>query len=269
MPHFWNDPSNLAPKQAHRWVIHFGEDRVFFYAKSVDRPSYSLNTVKGKLLYSHTVNFPGRLTWNPIKVTLYDVYSKEKDYTTQYDVHSKVTGSGYSDPTQEQLNAVFKSSLSTKVGTVKLIEMDRAGGIGNIDYVDNLNAEKDAWMLYNPIISDVTYGALDYNNAEVLAITLTIVYDYAELKKFVFKDFIEKENKASVNRITMNTQDIRDERAKNAVSQTPSISTVTRVKNRDGSTTTYDHNALIILSKARSINMVGKSDQQIADELNK
>ena len=72
MPYFWNDPSNLAPKQAHRWVIHFGDDSAFFYAKSVDRPSYNLNTVKGKLLYSHTVNFPGRLTWNPIKVTLYE-----------------------------------------------------------------------------------------------------------------------------------------------------------------------------------------------------
>lgn len=189
MPYFWNDPSNLAPKQAHRWVIHFGEDSVFYYAKSVDRPSYNLNTVKGKLLYSHTVNFPGRLTWNPIKVTLYDVYSTDGDYTTQYNIHSKITGSGYSDPTRQQLTAIFKETLFNQVNNVKLIEMDRAGGKGDSDPADNLNAEKDTWTLNNPIISDVNYGTLDYNNTEVLAITLTIAYDWAELAKFSLQAF--------------------------------------------------------------------------------
>jgi hypothetical protein len=197
MPHFWNDPSNLAPKQAHRWVIHFGEDRVFFYAKSVDRPSYSLNTVKGKLLYSHTVNFPGRLTWNPIKVTLYDVNSVEKEgqgydnnLSTQILIYDK-TSALYSDPTQEDLLNIFKGVLARNLGTVKIIEMDRAGGkptttvLSKTKY-DN-NVEKDTWTLYNPIISDVSYGTMDYANAEVLAITLTIAYDWAELTPYTAK----------------------------------------------------------------------------------
>jgi len=208
MPYFWNDPSNLAPKQAHRWVIHFGEDRVFYYAKSVDRPSYSLNTVKGKLLYSHTVNFPGRLTWNPIKVTLYDVNSMENEpggrinkYSTQISIHDQViygqyrseeyTSDQYLPPSDNKLVNIFKQVLSENLRTVKIIEMDRAGGkpittvLSKTKY-DN-NVEKDTWTLYNPIISDVSYGTMDYANAEVLGITLTIAYDWAELTPYTAK----------------------------------------------------------------------------------
>lgn len=86
---FWNDPTNLIPKQKHRWVISFGardkqasfdgtaaslDDNTMhmFLAKSVDRPSYTIKTVSAKYLYSHTFKFPTRPVWNPITITLYD-----------------------------------------------------------------------------------------------------------------------------------------------------------------------------------------------------
>jgi 23S rRNA pseudoU1915 N3-methylase RlmH len=91
---FWNDPTNLIPKQKHRWVISFGDrnndvtdkrtkfngaadsldDNTMhvFLAKSVDRPSYTIKTVSAKYLYSHTFKFPTRPVWNPITVTFYD-----------------------------------------------------------------------------------------------------------------------------------------------------------------------------------------------------
>lgn len=83
---FWNNPSELTPKQSHRWVISFGTANAPAYqfttknnslpcylAKSVDLPSYELGVQQAKYLYSHTFNFPKRLTWKPITITFYDV----------------------------------------------------------------------------------------------------------------------------------------------------------------------------------------------------
>ena len=84
---FWNDPSSLLPKQSHRWVIYLGAEQDIqllneqsngdtiphFFAKSADRPSYKIDSVKAKYLYSHTFNFPTRLQWNPIKLEFNDI----------------------------------------------------------------------------------------------------------------------------------------------------------------------------------------------------
>lgn len=81
---FWNNPSDALPKQQHRWVISLGDKNPngtndlqntlpYYYAKNVDRPSYTIKTVQAKYLHAHTFNFPGRLTWNPITITFYDV----------------------------------------------------------------------------------------------------------------------------------------------------------------------------------------------------
>lgn len=74
---FWSDPSELLPKQAHRWVILFGDQQEsinHFLFKSIDRPSYEIGSVQAKYLYSHTFNFPKRVTWKPIKVEFYDAF---------------------------------------------------------------------------------------------------------------------------------------------------------------------------------------------------
>jgi hypothetical protein len=93
MSQFWNDPSKLQPKQQHRWIVSFGnhDSSTAFvrsqqnialpphFIKSVDKPSFSNKIVQAKYLYSHTFNFPTRVIWNPIKITLYDAYTKYDD----------------------------------------------------------------------------------------------------------------------------------------------------------------------------------------------
>lgn len=87
---FWNDPSALTPKQSHRWVISFGTANSpayqgtrknnflpYYFAKSVDIPSYELAIQQAKYLYSHTFNFPKRLVWKPITITFYDVIMEQ------------------------------------------------------------------------------------------------------------------------------------------------------------------------------------------------
>lgn len=84
---FWDTPSgSLTLKQQHRWVVSFGDSDYqqsdtnpvknqipFYFAKSVDQPSFSIKTVQAKYLFSHTFNFPTRPIWNAVNITFYDV----------------------------------------------------------------------------------------------------------------------------------------------------------------------------------------------------
>jgi len=73
-----------VPKQQHKFFISFGkvEDPNKYaasdtsiapeYIKSVELPSYDIGNIQLKYLYSHTYNFPKRLTWKPITITIID-----------------------------------------------------------------------------------------------------------------------------------------------------------------------------------------------------
>lgn len=91
---FWNNPSEMTPKQSHRWIISFGDrnddvttesaDRQKnkisqYFAKSVDRPSYEIGVQTAKYLYSHSFNFPKRLSWKPITIVFHDVIIEKYD----------------------------------------------------------------------------------------------------------------------------------------------------------------------------------------------
>lgn len=45
----------------------------------------------------------------------------------------------------------------------------------------------EIWKLYNPLISDVTFDKLDYTQDNIMSITCTIAYDYAELEPKITK----------------------------------------------------------------------------------
>lgn len=110
---FWNDPARLFPKQSHRWVISFGQHdennssaaggvvnantTSRFFAKSVEKPSFDIKTTQVKYMHSHAFNFPQRVIWNPITITLYDVMKRRISYvnktiTTQIEVRTPPEG---------------------------------------------------------------------------------------------------------------------------------------------------------------------------------
>ena len=106
---FWNDPSRVLLKQQHRWVISFGDkdfnstesktnpllkNKIYnFFAKSVDKPSFDIKTTQARFAYSHTFNFPQRLVWNPITITLYDVFNRQVKYVKKTIIKRPIRGS--------------------------------------------------------------------------------------------------------------------------------------------------------------------------------
>jgi outer membrane protein OmpA-like peptidoglycan-associated protein len=116
---FWNDPrseARLTPKQSHRWVISYAEgldgnlsDLTIspYFIKSIERPTYKIETQAAKYLYSHTFHFPKRLIWNPIKIELYDVVDEDSSKAFQMFLRDPMMGKGYK--TVEEIKKEYKS----------------------------------------------------------------------------------------------------------------------------------------------------------------
>jgi len=126
---FWNNPSELTPKQSHRWVISFGEHDIqktdssatrniipFYFAKSIDKPSYEIGIQQAKYLYSHTFNFPKRLTWKPITITFYDVIAEKTNTSFLFKPTVSTIG---------ELNSVITQSDAIRTNeTISITEAD-------------------------------------------------------------------------------------------------------------------------------------------------
>ncbi len=228
---FWSNPSELLPKQSHRWVVSFntqfpevnssgkrGDERLpHYFAKSVERPSYDVGVVQAKYLYSHTFNFPKRITWKPIKIEFNDVfinsnnelysvntdgtiegYNNKKKYnvSTQLFFYNLLVKSGYyaikEDNRKDQslsYNAyTFKNNLlkSFTGYDVDLLEKDPTNTLTSwrmyITELDGDGKALEAWEINNPLVTNVSFGKLDYSSDGILSITADISYDWAELK---------------------------------------------------------------------------------------
>lgn len=249
---FWNDPTTILPKQAHRWVISFGESDLLsantepktnavsrYFAKSVERPSYELPVQDTKILYSHTIKFPKRVVWKPITIVFYDAVlrnSQRQDYGQYFNKENKtlitkqdgdfeiyeggktiISGSvpggtlniednfnktkvfissekqevnanrstqvffynflqqiGYSNPDVNNASTFktynFKNNIVKQFNKIKINELDETGLV------------IESWNIYNPIFSNVVFDKLDYSSEEILKITVTVNYDWAELQ---------------------------------------------------------------------------------------
>lgn len=216
---FWSDPSELFPKQSHRWVVYLGsadDSLPHYFAKSIDRPSYETGVVQTKYLYSHTINFPKRVTWRPIKIDFYDVFinnGNESIFRTPESVSDKEEKIWYSKSTQLffynfLINAGYRgpndafglenNSFLKKYNfkesmfdaffgkAVDDFSKDNSNSYSNTKYftIQEVNEDggiNEVWQIYNPLVTSVNFNKLDYSIDNILSITVDIAYDWAEL----------------------------------------------------------------------------------------
>lgn len=169
MSTFWTQNA-LEPKRAFRFRIAGGniglpsaEKKYWWNAKKVDKPSFSINSNKYRLI-NHEINVPGIVSWNPITIELADV-GKTID-TILEDLGAK---GGYNP-----------FNLSTDIGIAKTYQNGIIDGLHIEQFDDDGNVIED-WKLEGAFVSDVKLSSLDYSSDEIISITLTITYDYALL----------------------------------------------------------------------------------------
>lgn len=165
---FWSE-SNLEPKRKFRYLLYFA-GMPQFMAKSVSKPSFQVGSTQHSFL-QHNFNFPGRITWQDVSLTLVDPIQPDATRT----LYEMIKTAGYVLP-PDVLNeggtrTITKKDMADMLNPVR-IDTIGAGGADNI---------LESWSLNNVQISSVNFDTLDYSVDDLLNIQITLKYDWAEL----------------------------------------------------------------------------------------
>lgn len=157
---FWTEAA-LEPKRNFRFKLIDGDQTTWWWAKSVDKPSFEVSNNAYQLI-NHKFNYPGIATWKPISMTVVDVGD------TINLLIDELRSLGYINPSDGAMEGLAK---------------DNKGFIDGLS-IEQLDADHSAkplerWTLEGAFISSLTFSKLDYTSDELVEITIEVVYDYA------------------------------------------------------------------------------------------
>lgn len=167
---FWSQ-SNLEPKRKFRYLLYFA-GMPQFMAKSVSKPSFQVGTSQHSFL-QHNFNFPGRITWQDVSLTLVDPIQPDATRT----LYEMIRTAGYVLPPNVNLVDGSGTKTITKKAMAEMLNPVRIDTIG----AAGTNNVIESWALNNVQISSVNFDTLDYTSDELLNIQITLKYDWAEL----------------------------------------------------------------------------------------
>jgi hypothetical protein len=172
---FWSNPTAPEPKRNYRWYVNFDSgngllSNIRYAVKKVDKPKAKIGEVTHKYL-NHSFYYPGRLEWESVNLTMASVTDPDATSTlfqilrnAGYFVPSNV------DPGSERAS-IGKNKFDASIGRINIFQV-------NADGVDI-----EQWTLIKPFFTSVQFGSLDYGNEDIVEISMTIRYDYAELNQ--------------------------------------------------------------------------------------
>lgn len=177
---FWNSPS-VEPKRNFRFLFTISQfPDMEWIVKTVDKPKYNISSTPHQFI-NHTFNYPGRLVWSPISVTLVDP-AHPVDAASQ--VQEFVRLAGYAHPRagggfEDAQSSIEKQKATENLGNVYIRQLGHTKAPGAMaDWLDQ-------WELFNPFIQgDVTFGTMAYDNEELTTVTFTLTYDWAVYRTY-------------------------------------------------------------------------------------
>jgi len=162
---FWTDAQFEDPKRAYRFLVDIGRmpNGATWYAKSCKKPEITISTIEHNFL-NHKFYYPGRAEWAEVTVTLVDPVSPDAAINTA----AIIRAGGYNPPKNvNDAATISKQASVAAIGSVKISQINSEG------------QAVETWTLWNPFITGVTYGDLDYSSDDMTEITVTLRYDWA------------------------------------------------------------------------------------------
>tara|TARA_A100001515_G_scaffold34889_1_gene27219 strand:- start:45 stop:569 length:525 start_codon:yes stop_codon:yes gene_type:complete len=161
----------VDPKRRFKFKLKFG-DIAEYYVKTATMPKATVSTVEHSY-FDYNFKFPGRVTWDPISVTLVAPSTKDGDPTNI--LYDGLRTAGYFFPDEPGLTgfSLSKASFQTAFGGDPKLQL-----VGSQDTAGNIIEE---WTLRNAFLTSVDYGgSLDYTSDEMLELTMEITFDWAQ-----------------------------------------------------------------------------------------
>ena len=160
---FWSEP-NSDPKRKYRFVMYVGGIPLWT-VKTTNKPTANVSTTEHQYL-NHTFKYPGRVTWDPISVTLVDPLNPDVCKSLM----NRLKQAGYSEPLSANVRETMsKEKATAALGTIRIAQIDGDG------------RPVEEWQLINPWFSKMQFGDLDYSSDDLNEISVEITYDYAML----------------------------------------------------------------------------------------
>ena len=189
--------------QGHNFFVQIGTETLLT-VKSVTLPQYNIQVNED--LTGRTPQYsPGKGTWNPVTIVLYDHKRRTSDGLEGYlSVSHKVFGTlvhakkssvitGNSAYRLSTKNSFFneepaaEDSSERKLPEIKIHKIygnkfmpfgidDIGVGVGTFRTGGHL---RETWTLKEPVLQGVDFGTMDYSNSELSTITMLVNYKYA------------------------------------------------------------------------------------------
>jgi|TARA_R110000765_G_scaffold135675_1_gene234763 hypothetical protein len=162
--------AGVDPKRRFKFKLKLGTIAEY-YVKTATMPKANISVIEHSY-FDYTFKFPGRVTWDPISVTLVAPSNGAEDPTDL--LYQFIREAGYYFP-DEATPSLTSQSLSKK-GFEKAF-----GGKCYLQLLDGNGNEIEEWQLRNPFLTNVDYGgSLDYTSDEMLELSLEITFDWAQ-----------------------------------------------------------------------------------------
>ena len=160
--------AGVDPKRRFKFKLKLG-DVAEYYVKTATMPKANVSTIEHRY-FDYNFKFPGRVTWDPITVTMV------------------APSRGIEDPTDllyfyfEQAGYVFPDdSAADQLSLSKQGFADAFGGDPQLQLMDGLGSVIEEWTLRNAFLTNVDYGgSLDYTSDEMLELSMEISFDWAQ-----------------------------------------------------------------------------------------
>jgi len=162
---FWSDASKLNTKRSYRWLCNFNNLDEWII-KSVTKPSLTISETSHRF-FNHTFYYPGRLDWGTVSLILVDPVTPDASMTILHMIES----AGYQLP-RGPMNKYHSISKEKSVETLKGVM---------IRQVDPEGEDLERWDLKNPWIKDIKFSDLSYDGDDIMNISLTLRFDFAEV----------------------------------------------------------------------------------------
>lgn len=200
---FWSDPAAKEPLRKNKWLISFTRllKDYTFALKTCTKPSYTIEN-SSHVLLNYTFNFPKRIVWQPLSITMASVINNPTQVGTSErflmnSLNQKLAN--YKDATNNGVGNLlsFPDPLANNTGEYNLSKDQLIslfeGPIIRLIQLDSDGQAVENWLLYNPYVSEVKFGDLSYDNEDIVDTTFTITYDYAKIADNLMTTFLQQQ----------------------------------------------------------------------------
>lgn len=174
---FWSDNS-LEPKRQFKFKVQFGNalnnpiQIPYYMAQAADRPTYKVSDTGKVEFLDKTYYYPGKVTWEPVKIMFVDAVSNDLQAGTQKSVYNYLTNAGWISP---ELAGASNGNFAT-IGKSKAVIP-----LVTVTSLNSAGVSIDTFTLNNAFITSHTANRLSYTEESILTLELTLRYDWASL----------------------------------------------------------------------------------------